>query len=115
MEKNIIMIFNKIINDVKRYTNNKYSSVVIERLLDSSNLYIKNKIIEKLCSTEKDVVELIYHAYGNYVLQKIIKVVKDDNILEMIYKTIIKNKESLYKLSYGKKIMKEISAAYTLK
>lgn len=108
-------IFNKIINDVKRYTNNKYSSVVIERLLDSSNLYIKNKIIEKLCSTEKDVVELIYHAYGNYVLQKIIKVVKDDNILEMIYKTIIKNKESLYKLSYGKKIMKEISAAYTLK
>ena len=85
-------IFNKIINDVKRYTNNKYSSVVIERLLDSSNLYIKNKIIEKLCSTEKDVVELIYHAYGNYVLQKIIKVVKDDNILEMIYKTIIKKK-----------------------
>ena len=113
-EKYYYEIFNKIIGDVKRFTNNKYSSVVIERLLDSSNLDIKNKIIDKICSNEKDVVDLIYHAYGNYVLQKIIKIVKDNNILGMIYKAILKNKDSLYKLSYGKKIIKEISAAYTL-
>ena len=108
-------IYNKIINDVKRYINNKYSSVVIERLLDSSNSSLKNSIINKICANENDVVELAYHSYGNYVLQKIINVTKDSNLLEMIYKTIIKNKNSLYKLSYGKKIMKEISVAYTLK
>jgi hypothetical protein len=108
-------IYNKIINDVKRYINNKYSSVVIERLLDTSNLVIKNNIINKICSNENDVVELAYHSYGNYVLQKIINVTKDTNLLEMIYQTIIKNKNSLYKLSYGKKIMKEISVAFTLK
>ena len=108
-------IYNKIINDVKRYINNKYSSVVIERLLDTSNLDIKNNIINKICSNENDVVELAYHSYGNYVLQKIINVTKDTNLLEMIYQTIIKNKNSLYKLSYGKKIMKEISVAFTLK
>ena len=108
-------IYNKIINDAKRYTNNKYSSVVIERLLDSSNSNLKKHIIDKICLNEKDVVELACHAYGNYVLQKIINVTKDNNLLEMIYKTIIKNKNSLYKLSYGKKIMKEISVAYTLK
>ena len=108
-------IYNKVINDAKRYTNNKYSSVVIERLLDSSNSNLKNRIIDKICSNEKDVVELACHAYGNYVLQKIINVTRDNNLLEMIYKTIIKNKNSLYKLSYGKKIMKEISVAYTLK
>ena len=114
-EKYYNLIFNKIINNIKRYINNKYSSVVIERLLDSSDLKIKKKIIEKICGNENDVVELICHAYGNYVLQKIIHVTKDNNLLEMIYKTIMKNKNALLKLSYGKKIMKEISVVYTLK
>ena len=114
-EKYYNEIFNKISHDIKRYINNKYSSVVIERLLDSSDLNIKKKIIEKICANENDVIELLYHAYGNYILQKIISVFKDNKILGMIYKTIIKNKAALYKLSYGKKIMKEISAAYTLK
>ena len=114
-EKYYSLIINKIINNIKRFTNNQYSSVVIERLLDSSDIYIRNKIIEKICKNENDVVELLYHSYGNYVLQKIIKVTKDNNLLGMIYKTVIKNKSSLYKLSYGKKIMKEISSTYTLK
>ena len=114
-EKYYNIIFCKIINNVKKYTNNKYSSVVVERLLDSSNDLLRRKIIEKICNKEKDVVELIYHAYGNYVLQKIISVTKDNQVLGLIYKTVMKNKNSLYKLSYGKKIMKEISVAYTLK
>ena len=108
-------IFEKIINDAKRYSNNKYSSVVIERLLDSSNTSITNKIIEKICANEDDIVALLYHCYGNYVLQKIIRVTKKNEIIEMIYKTIIKNKNYLYKLSYGKKILKEINSIYTLK
>ena len=114
-EKYYTLIFNKIVNNLKNYTSNKYSSVVIERLLDSSNEDIKNKIIERICGNEKDVVELLYHPFGNYVLQKIISISKDKHILAMIHKTIMKNKNSLYKLSYGKKIMKEISVAYTLK
>ena len=114
-EKYYLLIFNKIVNNLKKYTTNKYSSVVIERLLDSSNEDIKGKIIERICGNEKDVVELLYHPFGNYVLQKIINISKDKYILGMIYKTIMKNKNSLYKLSYGKKIMKEISVAYTLK
>jgi hypothetical protein len=114
-EKYYSLIFNKIVNNIKVYTSNKYSSVVIERLLDSSNENIKNIIIRKLCKNENDVVELIYHSYGNYVLQKIISVAKDNQVLGLIYKTIMKNKNSMYKLSYGKKIMKEISVAYTLK
>ena len=57
----------------------------------------------------------LMQAVGNYVLQKIISISKDKHILGMIHKTIMKNKNSLYKLSYGKKIMKEISVAYTLK
>jgi len=114
-EKYYTLIFNKIVNNLKNYTSNKYSSVVIERLLDSSNEDIKNKIIERICGNEKDVVELLYHPFGNYVLQKIISISKDKHILGMIHKTIMKNKNSLYKLSYGKKIMKEISVAYTLK
>ena len=114
-EKYYLLIFNKIVNNLKKYTTNKYSSVVIERLLDSSNEDIKGKIIERICGNEKDVVELLYHPFGNYVLQKIISISKDKHILGMIHKTIMKNKNSLYKLSYGKKIMKEISVAYTLK
>ena len=114
-EKYYCLIHNKMINDLKQYINNKYSSVVIERLLDSTNEDIKKSIINKICSNEKDVVELAYHSYGNYVLQKIINVTKDKNILEMIYKTIMKNKNSLLKLSYGKNILKGINVAYTLK
>ena len=114
-EKYYTLILDKIVNNLKKYTSNKYSSVVIERLLDSSNENLKKKIIDKICRNENDVVELIYHAYGNYVLQKIISVTKDNHILGMIYKTIMKNRNSLYKLSYGKKIMKEINVAYTLK
>jgi len=114
-EKYYGLIFNKIVNNVKAYTSNKYSSVVIERLLDSSNENIKKIIIRKLCKNENDIVELIYHSYGNYVLQKIINATKDNQVLGLIYKTVMKNKNSMYKLSYGKKIMKEISVAYTLK
>ena len=84
-------------------------------MLDSSNENIKNIIIRKLCKNENDIVELIYHSYGNYVLQKIINATKDNQVLGLIYKTVMKNKNSMYKLSYGKKIMKEISVAYTLK
>ena len=114
-EKYYNMIFDKIIIPLKKYVSNKYSSVVVERLLDSSNNDIKDKIIDKLCKNENDIVALIYHAYGNYVLQKIINVTKDYKVLGLIYRTVMKNKNSLYKLSYGKKIMKEINVAYTLK
>ena len=114
-EKYYNEIFNKIIHDIKRYINNKYSSVVIERLLDTSDLNIKKKIIEKICVNENDVIELLYRAYGKNYFAKVNSVFKDNKILGMIYKTIFKNKAALYKLSYGKKIMKEISAAYTLK
>ena len=114
-EKYYTLIFNKIVNNLKKYASNKYSSVIIERLLDSSNEDIKNKIIKLVCDNEKDIIELLYHAYGNYVLQKIINISKDKSILGLIYKTVMKNKNSMYKLSYGKKIMKEISIAYTLK
>ena len=114
-EKYFNPIFNIIINDIKRYSYDKYSSVIIERLLDSSNENIINRIIQIVCKDDNDVVDLLFHPYGNYVLQKIIKITKDINILEMIYKTVNKNKNSLYNLSYGKKIMKEISAAFTIK
>ena len=114
-EKYYTLIFNKIVNNLKKYTSNKYSSVIIERLLDSSNEDIKNKIIQLVCGNEKDIVELLYHTYGNYVLQKIISISKNTFILRLIYKTVMKNKNSLYKLPYGKKIMKQISIANTLK
>ena len=114
-EKYYTLIFDKIEDNLKKYTSNKYSSVIIERLLDSSNEELKKKIIDKIYRNENDVVELIHHEYGNYVFQKIINDTKDNRILGMIYKAIMKNKNSLYKLSYGKKIMKEISLAYTLK
>ena len=58
-EKYYTLIFNKIVNNLKKYASNKYSSVIIERLLDSSNEDIKNKIIKLVCSTEKDITE--YH------------------------------------------------------
>ena len=45
-EKYYSLIFNKIINDIKAYTNNKYSSVIIERLLDCSDENIKNTILQ---------------------------------------------------------------------
>ena len=114
-EKYYTLIYNKIINNLKKYVNDKYSSVVVERLLDSSNETIKREIIERICGNEKDVVELLYHCYGNYVLQKIINISKDRYILGMIHKTIMKNKNSLFRLSYGKKIMKAINEAYILK
>ena len=114
-EKYYTLIYNKIVNNLKKYTNNKYSSVVVERLLDSSNETIKREIIENICGNENDVIELLYHCYGNYVLQKIINISKDRYVLGMIHKTIMKNKNCLYGLPYGKKIMKAINVAYTLK
>ena len=114
-EKYYFPIFNKIEPELKNYIVNKYSSVVVERLLDSSNEILIKNIVKKICYNENVIVELIYHSYGNYVLQKIIKVTKDNDILGMIYRAIMKNKNSLYKLAYGKKLIKEILTAYTLK
>ena len=109
------LILSKIYNNLKNYSKKQYSSVIIERLLDSSNVNIINKINEKICIQENDIIELLYNKYGNYILQKIIYIIKDNNILGIIYKAIMSHKNTLNKLPYGKKIVKEIIAAYTLK
>ena len=114
-EKYYYIVFNKIYNNLKNYSKKQYSSVIIERLLYSSNVNIINKIIEKICIQDNDIIELLYNKYGNYILQKIIYIIKDNNILGIIYKAIMSHKNTLNKLPYGKKIVKEIIAAYTLK
>jgi len=85
----IIQFFGKFYN----LSMHKYSSNVIEKCIESGDEYIVGKFVEEVCNNNK-VIDLMKNCYGNYVVQKSLKVVKGD-IKSKLIGTITKNIEKL--------------------
>ena len=88
--------------------NEKYSSNVIEKLLEIQNKNIVNNIIDKLSNNEQKIMELITNKYGNYIIQKILSVNNNKHTFNRIIKIINKNLNQILTLPFGKKLLSKI-------
>ena len=90
----------KFNNKFAELSNKKYSSNVVERCLEK-NSKILSKYIEEICSNGK-VAEIMKNNYGNYVIQKALKISTDKN-KQILADNVNKN---IYKLNDKKLISK---------
>ena len=99
-EKEVEEILCKFNNKFAELSNKKYSSNVVERCLEK-NTKILSKYIEEICSNGK-VAEIMKNNYGNYVIQKALKISTDRN-KQILADNVNKN---IYKLNDKKLISK---------
>ena len=104
---NNILIQN-IIKNLIYYSNQKYSSNVVEKCLD--NNYIKEYIINEL--TKQYIFNSIFlNEYGNYVIQKALSLA-DENKKELYFKYIIQVTRQLQSMSFGPKLLSKLLILY---
>ena len=65
--KQIVNILNE---DLEKYSKQKFSSNVVEKILECCSNDICNEIIKILKNNEKIILSILFDQFGNYVLQK---------------------------------------------
>ena len=105
---NLHEIFKFILDDFVNYSNQKYSSNVIEKLFMLEEL--KQDLIEKL-KNPKIARSLLFEKYGNYVIQKGLNFA-EDNDREEIFKIIGDLSEDLKKIEFGNKLLNKLLNKY---
>ncbi len=109
--KNIVNINDKIIegflDNIIFLAKQKYSSNVIEKCFDFCSQEMRNKIIDKL-SDENIIKDLLKDMYGNYVLQKTLNMIFDDNKKKFFINIIGSEINNLISLPFGHKLIKKL-------
>ena len=109
--KNIVNINDKIIegflDNIIYLAKQKYSSNVIEKCFDFCSQEMRNKIIDKL-SDENIIKDLLKDMYGNYVLQKTLNMIFDDNKKKFFINIIGSEINNLISLPFGHKLIKKL-------
>ena len=109
--KNIVNINDKIIegflDNIIFLAKQKYSSNVIEKCFDFCSQEMRNKIIDKL-SNENIIKDLLKDMYGNYVLQKTLNMIFDENKKKFFINAIGSEINNLVSLPFGHKLIKKL-------
>ena len=105
------IILHKIINNVIKFSKQKYSSNVIEKCLETCSPESVNKLIE-IFNNDMVIRDLIKDIFGNYVIQKLLIVCTDDKIKSHILTIIASEYNSLNNLSFGPKLIKKLTINY---
>jgi len=109
--KNIVNINDKIIegflDNIIFLAKQKYSSNVIEKCFDFCSQEMRNKIIDKL-SDENIIKDLLKDMYGNYVLQKTLNMIFDENKKKFFINVIGSEINNLISLPFGHKLIKKL-------
>ena len=101
-------LIKNIINNIVYYSNQKYSSNVVEKCLD--NNYIKEYILNEL-SKQYIFNNILLNEFGNYVVQKAISLA-DDAKKEIFFKYIIQVTQQLQSLPFGPKLLSKLLMLY---
>ena len=101
-------IFKFILDDFVNYSNQKYSSNVIEKLFSIEEL--RQDLIEKLKNPEI-AKNLLFEKYGNYVIQKGLNFA-EINDREEIFKIIGNLSNELKKVEFGNKLLNKLLTKY---
>ena len=108
-KENIEHFFDKIKNYIFELSSHKYGYIVIQILIEVLEKIDKNKIkiiLEKLYDLLSEL-----NKYGNFVLQKIIRILQFEDI-KIIYNEVLKNIKYLINNKYGSWILQLILYKY---
>ena len=102
------VIVQNIINNIVYYSNQKYSSNVVENCLD--NNFIREYILNEL--TKQYIFNNIFlNEYGNYVIQKALSLADEDK-KDIYFKYIIQVTRPLQSFSFGHKLLSKLLMLY---
>ncbi len=76
-------IFLKLRGKICQLSSQKFSSNVIERCLEKTDLKIRSMYIEEISNSDK-LSGLIRNSYGNYVVQKSLKIAQGKDKTQLI-------------------------------
>lgn len=108
----ILEIFKIIYPQIISLCKEKYSSNVIEKIFEIENKNLINDIAGSICENDYKIMELVTNQYGNYIIQKMINTVTNPVIISKIINVIANNIQTIYKISFGKKIILKLSKKY---
>ena len=102
------ILYQNIINNVVYYSNQKYSSNVVEHCLD--NKKFRDLIIEEF--SKQYIFNYIFlNEYGNYVIQKVLSIVDEDK-RNIFFNYIIQSSKQLKTLPFGPKLISKLLINY---
>ena len=102
------ILYQNIINNVVYYSNQKYSSNVVEHCLD--NKKFRDIIIEEF--SKQYIFNYIFlNEYGNYVIQKVLSIVDEDK-RNIFFNYIIQSSKQLKTLPFGPKLISKLLINY---
>ena len=104
-------LFNMVINDIEVYANQKFSSNVIEKFFVYNDL--TKEIINKLLSSQGVTKQMLYNAYGNYVVQRAIGNANQEDQIKLLY-LIAPLMEELKKYNFGLKLYHKLTSQYPI-
>ena len=104
-------LFNMVINDIEVYANQKFSSNVIEKFFIYNDL--TKEIINKLLSSQGVTKQMLYNAYGNYVVQRAIGNANQEDQIKLLY-LIALLMEELKKYNFGLKLYHKLTSQYPI-
>ena len=114
MNKKIFEVNDKIlkclIDNIVFYCKQKFSSTIIEKCFDLCSKNMVDKLINILIN-DNIIKNLIFDLYGNYVIQKMLVVTKQNNLTfckNKILFVILKELNNIMKLPFGKKLIVKI-------
>ena len=102
------IILQNITNNLVYYSNQKYSSNVVENCLD--NNYIKDYILNEL-TKQYTFNSIFLNEYGNYVIQKAISL-SDEEKRDIFFKFIIQVTRQLQTMPFGQKLLSKLLMTY---
>ena len=104
-------LFNMVINDIEVYANQKFCSNVIEKFFIYNDL--TKEIINKLLSSQGVTKQMLYNAYGNYVVQRAIGNANQEDQIKLLY-LIAPLMEELKKYNFGLKLYHKLTSQYPI-
>ena len=104
------IIYNKIIPLCKE----KYSSNVIEKILDINNPILVNQLIKHITKNDNKIIELLTNKYGNYIIQKILNISTEKNLIYRILNIIAKNIIIINNVPFGKQLINKLIDKYPI-
>ena len=97
-------IIEQIAKNICFYSNQKFSSNVVEKCFEDK--FIKDKVIKQIL-IEENFKSILLDNFGNYVIQKAI-ISSDEKTKDKFFKMLIKLIPELEKLNFGQKLLSKL-------
>ena len=101
-------IIETIITNIVSYSNEKFSSNVVEKCLEVEEM--KNKVIDEILK-DNNFENILLNEYGNYVVQKALNK-SEQNKQHIMFKLLIQLIPKLQSLPFGQKLLSKLFILY---